>query len=151
MVLKYLTGQYYSQSSLAGNLGITPGSGTYVYKIPQVINQYSSAFYSYRNTSDLHIEHAIRESVNRNHPLIVNVDLNRLYSSQPSSGHYIVITGYNFAYPGTPQNQPVSIDGFYPKSVTYIDPYRPVSGRHTVSLDRMNDACNARGGYYIYG
>lgn len=138
-VVKFLTGTYYSQGTLASDLATTT-SGTYVYKVAEVLRAKTGANYEYTLNSQYNYWNAMISATNGGYPVVYNVLTSALSSAYPfASGHYIVGTGY-------------ATDNYIIYSCYYFDPYylSGVSGARAVNKDQMNNAINQNGGYYIW-
>lgn len=162
MVIKYLTGTYYSQSILASLLGTTT-SGTYVYMVAQVLNNLKTNdgyYYGYNTIYQKDIIYAFRYAISRGYPVIPNVlttTLNNLYSlnNLSPSGHYIVVKGYNYA-----EDNGGNITRYYGENpmtpqwhnFTYLEPFDlfGFGGSYTIPSSQMNSAIAANTGYFIW-
>ena len=151
MIVKYKTGKKVSQSTLASYMN-TNKSGTYVYQIARGLNKYTSSnFYGYKTVYQKGIYEATKESVNKNYPIVGNVNTKLLNDKYPfDSGHYVVITGYRYRIQGTPASK--SADYLRAngenKSLYYNDPY--FASHDSVGAYKMTEAIKACTGYYIW-
>jgi len=144
IVLKFKTGTYYSQSSLAGSMGTNKG-GTYVY---QVVNQLNSVLgagtYSSYPVNSASLENAVYTGVNADYPVICNPRSGKLegYDDTDSAGHYAAAYKYQVGWSGT-----ANYDYMW-----YFDSYDNGSGaygNHKISFSDMEDAINENTGYFI--
>lgn len=162
MVIKYLTGTYYSQSTLASLLGTTT-SETYVYMVAQVLNSLKANdgyYYGYNTIYQKDIIYAFRYAISRGYPVIPNVlttSLNPQYAEYnlSPSGRYIVVKGYNYAEDNGGNiimsygNQPMAPQWH---NFAYLEPFNlfGFGGTYAISSNDMNSAIAANTGYFIW-
>lgn len=146
MVLKYLTGTTYAQATLANSMGTSENGGTYVYRVRDGLNSYtSSGNYQYLGTWEVSFSNSLIYSVDKNKPVICHVMTGILpnYNYASNTGHYIVATGYYVAYSGSSATS----------TCRYNDPHNNNSfyGTYNCDISTMATAINNNAGYYISG
>ncbi len=146
MVISYVTGTAYAQSTLASSMGTNSDVGTYVYKMESELNKrIGSGSYEYVSTSEYYFSSSLVYSIDKGKPIICHVMTGGLpnYNQKSDTGHYIVATGYYIAFSGSS----------YRSDCNYNDPHYKDEffGRYVCSIDEMNDAINDNYGYYIRG
>lgn len=151
MVLRYVDGRLISQSSLGSAMETNQSHGTYVYRLRQEINLYRgvSGYYAEASNTNRSLFTSIQKSVSDKHPVIARVTtktLNPAYNFV--SGHYVVITGYNFGVPNgtiTPSSQ---LNRSSLPNVTYNDPWygAGIFGKRTVAYSTMLNAVKGSSG-----
>ena len=146
MVISYVTGTSYSQSTLAASMGTNSSDGTYVYKMENELNKrIGSGSYEYISTSEYYFSSSLVYSIDKGKPVVCHVMTGGLpnYNGSSNSGHYIVATGYYIAFSGATSTAVCNYNDPHYNSNYY--------GRYTCTIDDMNDAINANYGYYIRG
>nr|WP_316611727.1 C39 family peptidase [uncultured Ruminococcus sp.] len=142
MILKYF-GIDVTEMGFADEAGSTPESGTYVYKLTNAINNHLDENNRYQygylaNTPRDEVYELLKNSLNNNHPVIVNVSYggNTEFTGATFGGHYIVVTKVFYASDGS-------------KMVTVNN---PGAGGETVDLpfDHLMDYFDNGNGYMIY-
>lgn len=146
MVLRYLTGTTYAQSTLANSMNTSRNGGTYVYCITDELNsRTSSGNYQHLQTYNVSFSNGLVYSIDKNKPVICHVMTGALpnYNYSVNTGHYIVATGYYVAYSGSSgaatckYNDPHYDDNYY--------------GKYTCDISQMTAAINNNSGFYISG
>lgn len=144
MVVKYITGVYIQQSTLASSMGTASNGGTYVYRVAQELNsRCGSGTYQYVHTSEASFSDSLIYSINKGRPIIAHVMTGGLpnYNYQSNSGHYIVVRAYSVSFSGTSSST----------TCQYNDPHynSKYYGTYTCTMSQMLSAINANAGYFI--
>lgn len=112
MVLQYLNGTSKSQSAYASSMG-TNNNGTYVYKITNELNKYSSKKYQYaKNLSQDTFKSVIDSDIANNKPLILHAKTGSLekYNGH-NADHYLTVNGHTLrGYPGITDDNVYYVD-----------------------------------------
>ncbi|MEW8973714.1 MAG: C39 family peptidase [Tissierellaceae bacterium] len=143
MVIDYIDGDSPSQRNLAKSLGTTT-SGTYVYRMRDELERYNRD-YDYYHVDDVNFNRYVRYSIDDDGPVVAHVLVNRLPNSTSgsSSGHYVVIKGYDYGWGGSTSHD----------EVTYNDPNwnDAYYGTYTCDISVMERAVRAhkKSGYFI--
>lgn len=143
MVINYIKGKSPTQSVLASNMGTTKESGTYVYRLAAEVKKQTGKNYIYSLLKDVNFSNTIISNINNDIPLIFHTLTNKLNKNYSfSNGHYVVGSGYEWYAMGS--------SGY--SNVYYIDPWTNnlIHGEHILSISKMQEAINARAGYFIW-
>lgn len=147
IVIRYLTGKYYSQSTLAASMYTNSTSGTYVYRLVNTLNYYVGAgTYNYIGTWQTSFSWGLSSSLQDGYPVIAHTIANNYLVGYGNAtrriGHYVTCYGYSMGWQGSTSTNDVS----------YFDTYNGMPGtygRHTISIPDMQAAINENAGYYI--
>lgn len=142
MVLKYVTGVKYSQSTLASSNNLnTTTNGTYVYKVTEVLNKYiTTGQYQHVLTSRYAFGNSLIYSIDGNRPVICHVNPQYLPNyTGTATGHYLVSKGYSWGWSGSN----------YYSTVYYNDSNDDHYGTFDSPVSAMENAINQNAGYYI--
>jgi hypothetical protein len=141
IIIKYKTGSYILQSTLASELGTTSSSGTNVWTLNTVLNNHvGNNKYQCVYSSNTILSESMIYSIQNNYPLVYYVKLKELKgyeNSTSESGHYIVGNGVSIGAFGSTGTS----------TVNYFDPYN--EGQDQDEYINIKDAINARYGLYI--
>lgn len=144
MVIKYVTGQTVSQSTLAIASNTTSDDGTYVHKMKQVLYNYCGAnSYYYYETNELNMKNATVSSLEAGYPVVYQVMTGTLPGYTDDYGHYIVGKGYYTEW---------NTSGTISETVTCIDPWLELDEderEYTVTMNALISAVDANWGFYI--
>jgi len=143
MVVNYLSASPYEQEDIMDyQKAKYLKEWTYVYAVTGTLNHYVGG-YEHIRTSDIAFTTAIQYSIGQNRPIICQVNTAELpnYTDGKGCNHYVVATGYYFAYSGSS----------YRDEVYYNDPHydEDYFGRFTCTAAQMSSCINAHSKYYI--
>lgn len=142
MTILQLRGSSPSQQTLANNMGTNSSNGTYVYRVAQELQKYTS--YQYTTTSSSSYSSDLIYSIDKGKPMIAHVRASSLpHSPGAGAGHYIVNTGYMWGMSGSS-----AVDRVYYNDPHYNNNYY---GSYYCTWSQMIKAINDRAGYYIRG
>lgn len=144
IVLKYKTGETYSQASLASDMQTTSSSGTYVYQIRNKLNAVlGSGTYNYYLITDVQFETATVNSIDADCPVICHANTKSLIGyGGAAGGHYVVAYGYTVGWEGSTSYDRIKyFDGWNTGNGSY--------GNHTVDFSVMETAIDERADYFI--
>lgn len=133
MVVHYVTGRVYPQSTLARDLQ-TGLHGTYVDIFATQLVAYTGLAYELGQTSNGNFYNNVKADFDANYPVVYDVDVSVLDQSYSKPApHYVVGEGY-------------ATNG----NLYYNDPFKSNGYSGIATQAKMIEALNGNGGYYIY-
>lgn len=144
MVIKYKTGNLYSQATLASENYIgtdVDGGDSYVWKVTRTLQNLTGLNFEYSLVSQVNLGNSLVTDIDANCPLVLNPWSKDLpgFNSADAYGHYVVGTGYEWNSQGSLS---------YSK-VIYLDPWKSI-GRQKIDVSAMVSAISQNTGYFIW-
>lgn len=150
-VLQYLNGTSESQSTYASYMGTSSGVGTYVYKIVNALNHYSSKTYKYvlgNSYTKWEFSSLVASAVSNEKPIILHARTSSLNTYNGTDlGHYITVNGHTLT--GS-----FGDTGIY--NIYYVDTYNndygngSTLGEHMDTTEHVYNTVSVSGRYIIY-
>lgn len=140
-ILEYLGANTESHTSIANAMTNYGQQGVGLSVLISYMNsRIASNQYIACTTSNAQFITRLINSIDKNRPVICHVNPHTLYSSLPSNGHYVVATGYSWGMSGSQTEGSVTYNEVHHNNNYY--------GTYTISFTKMENAINARSGYY---